>query len=293
MKEQQMGELRAATILVGVDGSSESLVAARWAAGEAERRHLSLLMILATSEPVKDHSDYVFPPAVLEAGRRVNQKRLDSAVATIRAEFPALTVRTSLEPADPRNALVSASRDVQLTVVGTRGRGRLSEVLVGSVALYVAAHAASPVAVVPPSADVTKTAPTGPVLVGVDGHPDSSAAVGYAFDEAAVRETELLAVLVFDDLDDDEEQAVLAEELAGWCEKYPDVPVRRFVLRGRPAERLLGYAKDRPAVHRPKLIVVGSRGRGSLSGLVLGSTSQRLITHAHVPVIVVRPDSEG
>jgi len=176
------------------------------------------------------------------------------------------------------------------------------------VALYVAAHAASPVAVVPPSADVTKTAPTGPVLVGVDGHPDSSAAVGYAFDEAAVRETELLAVLVFDDLDyrgfakganligrldDDEEQAVLAEELAGWCEKYPDVPVRRFVLRGRPAERLLGYAKDRPAVHRPKLIVVGSRGRGSLSALVLGSTSQRLITRANVPVIVVRPDSEG
>ena len=92
-------------------------------------------------------------------------------------------------------------------------------------------------------------------------------------------------------LDDSEEHAVLAEQLASWCGRYPDVPVRQIVLRGRPAEALLGYAKDRPAVHHPRLLVVGSLGRGGLAGLLLGSTSQRLITHTRVPVVVVPPGS--
>jgi len=301
-----MSEAGRVAILVGIDGSPESLVAARWAAAEAQRRGLSLLMMLAINEPVKGHSDYVFPPPVIQARRKINRERLASAAAAIQHQFPELSVQTSLEFADPRRALVTASREAQLTVVGTRGIGRIPEVLVGSVALYVAAHAKSPVAVVPPTANVTEARSTGAILVGVDGHPDSTAAIGYAFDEAAVRNSELLAVLVFDDLDyhgfakganligrfdDDEERAVLSEQLAGWCEKYPDVPVRQFVLRGRPAEKLLGYTNDLPVAHHPQLIVVGSRGRGGLAGLLLGSTSQRLITHSHVPVIVVRPDA--
>ena len=191
-----------------------------------------------------------------------------------------------------------------MTAVGTRGHGRLLEVLVGSVALHVAAHAHSPVAVIPPTAHVGPTEPTGPILLGIDGHPNGHAAVGFAFDEAAVRDTGLLAVLVFDNLanrgfakganligrqEDDEEHAVLAEQLAGWSEQYPDVPVQQVVLRGRPAEALLGYTDHRISEDRPRLIVVGTRGRGGLAGLLLGSTSQRLITHADVPVIVVGP----
>ena len=299
--------VRRATITVGVDGSPESMVAATWAAQEAERRHLSLLMILAINEPIDDHSDYVFPPPVLDAARTVSRERLDRAAAAIRDQHPTLVVQTALEFVDPRRALVSGSRDVVMTVVGTRGHGRLPEVLVGSVALHVAAHAHSPVAVIPPTAHVSLTEPSGPILVGVDGHPVSRAAVGFAFDEAAVRATELLAVLAFDDLayrgfakganlvgrmGDDEEHAVLAEQLAGWSEKYPDVPVHQIVLRGRAAEALLRYAQTPTSVGRPRLIVVGTRGRGGLAGLLLGSTSQRLITHADVPIVVVRPDSE-
>jgi len=88
-------------------------------------------------------------------------------------------------------------------------------------------------------------------------------------------------------LEDEEEHAVLAEQLAGWRDKYPDVPVRQIILRGRPADALLHYAARSEAI-RPQLVVVGSRGRGGLSGLLLGSTSQSLICHAHWPVIVVR-----
>ncbi len=302
-----MSDVRRATILVGVDGSPESLVAAKWAAVEAERRHLSLLMILAINEPLDGSSDYVFPPPLIDAVRTVSRDRLGRAAAVIRDQHPALDVQTSLEFVDPRRFLVAGSSDVQMTIVGTRGRGQLPEVLVGSVALYVAAHAHSPVAVIPPSTDVSVTGPSGPILVGIDGHPDSRAAVGFAFDEASVQETDLLAVLVFDELpyrgfakganligklDDDEEHAVLAEELAGWRERYPDVPVRQVVLRGRPARALVGFAKDRSSTHRPRLIVVGARGRGGLAGLLLGSTSQQLITHADVPIIVVRPDTQ-
>ena len=187
------------SITVGVDGSSESLTAAHWAAREAEVRHLSLDVVLAIDEPVAGHSDYVFPPPVIEATRTVNRVRLDRAATRIRGLHPDLDVRTRLEFADPRRALVTASTGAALTVVGTRGHGRLAEVLIGSVALHVTAHAHSPVAVVPPETDLSVADGDRPVLLGTDGGPSGAAAVGFAFEEAAVRATRLQAVLVLDD----------------------------------------------------------------------------------------------
>ena len=81
---------------------------------------------------------------------------------------------------------------------------------------------------------------------------------------------------------------MLSEQLAGWRDKYPDVPVRQLVLRGRPAEGLLRHARQ--LGQGAELIVLGSRGRGGLTGLLLGSTSQSVICHAHLPVVVVRRD---
>lgn len=306
-KEITMTGMRRNSIMVGVDGSAESLTAARWAAREAERRDSALLVVLAISEPPYLHEGYVFPGPVIEASRKVNRERLDRAAQDVRAEFPGLVLETALDTADPRRALTDRSSEVIMTVVGTRGHGRLPEVMVGSVALFVAAHAHSPVVVVPPKTDLTRELSPGPVLLGVDGHPTSVAAIGFAFEEAAARRVSLLAALVFDDLayrgfakganligrmDDDEERAVLAEQLAGWAEKYPDVPVSKFVLRGRPASTLLRCAGDGTAEQRPGMIVLGTRGRGGLAGLVLGSTSQRLMTQAQVPVVVVRPENE-
>jgi nucleotide-binding universal stress UspA family protein len=81
----------------------------------------------------------------------------------------------------------------------------------------------------------------------------------------------------------------MSEELAGWREKYPDVQVRQEVLRGQAADCLLGFAEHAPQAERPQMIVVGSRGRGGLTGFFLGSTSHALICHSKCPVIVVRP----
>jgi len=292
------------SITVGVDGSAESLTAAHWAAKEAELRHLSLRIVLAMNEPVAGHSDYVFPPPVLEAARSVNRSRLHRAASFIKDLHPDLDVQPSLEFADPRRALVAGSKDTALMVVGSRGRGRLAEVLVGSVALHVTAHAHAPVAGVPPATDLSVDARDRPVLLGVDGGSSGAAAVGYAFEEAAVRTTRLQAVLVLDDTEPwladegrpprgptlDRALAALSEQLAPWVEKYPNVPVEQIVRRGRPAPALLECLHRGPDRDRPGLFVVGSRGRGGLGGLLLGSTSQYLIARGTVPVIVVRPD---
>jgi nucleotide-binding universal stress UspA family protein len=293
------------SITVGVDGSLESLTAAHWSAKEAEMRHLSLRIRLAVNEPVAGHSDDVFPPPVIEAARSVSRARLDRAASFIRDLHPDLDVQAALEIGDPRRALVAASKDTALTVVGSRGRGRLTEVLVGSVALHVAAHAHSPVAVVPPATDLSVDGRDRPVMLGVDGGVSGAAAVGYAFEEAAVRATRLLAVLVLDDTEPwladegrpprrptlDRALDQLSGQLAPWTEKYPSVPVEQIVRRGRPAPALLECLHRGPDRDRPGLFVVGSRGRGGLSGLLLGSTSQHLIARGTVPVIVVRPEA--
>jgi nucleotide-binding universal stress UspA family protein len=213
---------------------------------------------------------------------------------------PDLEVGVLQTHSDPRRALVDASDGAALTVVGSRGSGRAREVLLGSVALYVAAHGRSPVAVVPYDRDERQ----GPVLVGVDGRADSEAAVGLAFDEASVRGVELVAAMALDSwagrgsahrsitvdaTESQEGRAVISEQLAGWAEKYPDVRVRQYVVRGSAEECLLGYAGHAPLVQQPQLIVVGSRGRGGLAGVVLGSTSHAVIARAVCPVVVVRP----
>jgi nucleotide-binding universal stress UspA family protein len=139
------------------------------------------------------------------------------------------------------------------------------------------------------------------VVVGVDGSPTSEPALAMAFEEAAMRGAGLVAVhawveftsetayvsarqfLVDWNAVETREHEMLAERLAGWQEKYPDVEVRRVVTGGRPAKCLLDEADD------AQLLVVGSRGRGGFTGMLLGSTSQALIHHAPCPLVVVRP----
>ena len=96
---------------------------------------------------------------------------------------------------------------------------------------------------------------------------------------------------VLDAAEGREEHAVLAEQLAGWQEKYPDVTVRQYVVPGRPGPALLGYARH-PSVH-PQMIVIGGHGRGGLAGFLLGSTGHTLISQAPCPVVLARPDPPG
>ena len=134
-------------------------------------------------------------------------------------------------------------------------------------------------------------------MVGIDGSPTSEAALAFAFEAADLRgvplvavhtwtdyqiESTMVAVLEGDAIDADEHR-LLAERLAGWSEKFPDVSVQRLVTRYRPAHTLIEQSAH------AQLVVVGSRGRGGFAGMLLGSVSHALLHHAACPVAVVRP----
>ncbi|WP_395728813.1 universal stress protein [Nakamurella sp.] len=287
-------------IVVGLDGSPESLTAARWAAHDARLRGLSLHLVHTYSIPAVGMIGYTVPTALTDGLYATGEQILADARTELYAAHPDLEITDRLVQADPRPVLVQASRGAALTVVGTRGGGRIPDVVLGSVAVHVAAHAHSPVAVIP-NGSAAPSGADGPVRLGVDGSRISEAAVEFAFDEADRRRVPLQAVIVWDDADlrglvaagtpldlveDGKEHALLAEQLAGWRDKYPDVVVEPVVRRGRAAEALLRADAAGPD---PQMIVVGSRGRGGFAGLLLGSTSHSLIGHSRWPVLVVRP----
>ncbi|WP_420121194.1 universal stress protein [Nakamurella sp.] len=287
-------------VVVGLDGAPGSRPALRWAADEAARRHAPLVLVHAYRRPATGGFPGYNPvPDDLLGGLRDHGREvLRAAAAEMARRHPELTVTRVLRPGRAEVVLRAVSAGARLTVVGHAATSRLTGVLLGSVALAVTSGNPAPVAVVPPG-----HLPDGPIVVGVDGSPLSEAAVAFAFAEAALRRTELVAVHAWNDpaLDArrlepllidpgslaEQERALLAERLAGWVERYPDVRVRQVLAPRRPVPGLLAYAADAAAV------VVGSHGRGGLAGMLLGSTSHALATHARCPVIVVRHPGFG
>jgi nucleotide-binding universal stress UspA family protein len=284
-------------VVAGVDGSECGLQAVRWAAAEALRRQLPLRLVAAHAWPsgglVGDPGLGVDYRAVL---RDVVLGHLATAAADARQVAPELDIEQVEVTGYPVPVLLGESAHAEILVLGDRGLGGFTGLLIGSVAVEVTAHASCPVIVVRGSEPDRPVPRPEPVVVGVDGSPTSEAATAFAFDAASLRRVPLVAVHVWRDvlvdatmaplLDwdviDSDEREVLAERLAGWTEKYPDVPVRRLVARDRPARALVEESG------RAQLVVVGSRGRGGFHGLLLGSVSQALLHHAHCPVAVVR-----
>jgi nucleotide-binding universal stress UspA family protein len=283
-------------IVACVDGSEPALRAARWAADEAARRRLPLRLVqvidvLSAAVGFAPPADFFTEMEV--AGRR----QLAEAEAAIRREHPELEIGLTVRTASVVPTLIALSEGAPLTVLGARGSGGFGGLLTGSTAVALVAHGHGPVAVV----RGVEAPSQGPVVVGVDGSPISEPALAAAFEEASMRGTDLVAVhawvefasetayatarqfLVDWNAVEAREHEILAERLAGWQEKYPDVTVRRVVTGGRPARCLLDQAEC------AQLLVVGSRGRGGFAGMLLGSTSRTLIHHAPCPLLVVRP----
>lgn len=277
-------------IVVGVDGSSSALQAVRWAAAEAVRRGVPLRLVSVCSTPVGLPGGIVEPAVIQKALRDQGQQWLHEARQAAHEVSGALRPDLVLMTASVVPALVKESRNASMLVLGTRGLGGFAGLLIGSNAVFLAGRAHCPMVVV--RGDEPGQ---GPVVVGVDGTPTSEEAVAFAFTEAALHGTDLVAVHAFADSAADFEPAqprayeTLAERLAGWQEKYPDVRVTREVVRDNPSRALLHYAEH------ARLVVVGTRGRGGFQGLVLGSTGQHLLHHAPCPVVVVRtePDRQG
>ena len=286
-------------VVVGVDGSPHAELALDWAAAEADRRRAPLVVLQAYSP------DYPaarsagpggpVPPQPSSAIHAAAEETAAAAVERARAGHPTLEVAARVVPDDPGPAIVEASSSAALVVVGARGVGRIRGLLMGSVSSYVAPRAHSPVVVVheAPSRSLSEMR----VIVGVDGSADSAAALRFAFEAAERQQLGVTVVHTWDlDVDataaalawsvdwqqaDEQERALVAEAVAGYASEFPTVDVCRHVVRGHPVAELARQSEN------AALLVLGTRGRGSAKGLVLGSVSQRVLHDAHCPVAVV------
>ena len=272
-------------VLTGYDGSPGSEEALIWATREARARGAVLTVCHAWA------LGYPAPPtevAAFEFARRNGEQTLAQGVRRARAVMGSSEVRPLLAAGPAAAVLCECSGDAEMVVVGSRGHGGLAGLLLGSVSWQVAAHARGPVVVLRGHWRPAAGYVPGPVVVGVDGTAASAAAAGFAADEAALRGVALLAVGALADsagslggagrLREDFDQAIAR------CEKgHPAVAVRRQIVDGAARDALLAAARS------AQMLVVGSRGRGGVRGMLLGSVSQAVLHHAPCPVCVVHP----
>ncbi|MFF9391337.1 universal stress protein [Streptomyces griseoluteus] len=278
-------------VVVGIDPDPGHRMASAWAADEAARRHVPLRLVHAEGVPTRGYRREV-PPSWEEwnetlhkAGRQV----LEEAADFVAARHPQLEVEVLLAEGEPVWVLREQSRDATAVVLGSRHLGRRQKVFGShSVALPVLAGTRCPVVVVPEPEHVTQDPAY--LVVGVDGSEHSAAAVDVAFEEAALRGAELRALLVrepgpfriHDEYEPQQEcRRLLSEIVAGRRARFPEVDLRHEVVLGHPVEVLTDASAHALG------LVVGTRGRGGFTGMLLGSVSQGVLHHAVCPVIAV------
>lgn len=284
-------------VVVGVDGSATSLVAAEHAAEEAALHGTGLRVVQALSWPTAPVlSGVTVEGSAAEAFYNWAEESVEEAAARARKTAPGVEVNGSVALGEVLPVLTKMSESALLLAVGGKGRGAFSGLLLGSVASKLASHSRCPLLVVRGEAD-----PSGPVVAGVDGSPANQDAVAFAFEEASLRQKDLVAAHMWSEWSvpptpppdpsapyaraagqlREEESALLSEALAGHTERYPDVHVEHRVVKGRAREGLIEASRG------ARLLVVGARGHGGFKGMLLGSVSQAALNHAHCPVIVV------
>lgn len=283
-------------MLVCVDGSAESDAAVAWAAREAVMRGLPITLMHAVPPVMVGWPVGQLYPSMPEWQREGAQHVIDHARKTLNASLrdgESPETLTEIVYSAVVTALIAASADAWMIVVGSQGLGAVGRLLLGSVSAGLLHHAHSPVAVVRSDDGGTPDA-NAPVLLGIDGSPASEAATGLAFDEASRRKVGLVALHAWSDVGvfpilgmdwrdrQNVGQEIITERLAGWQERYPDVHVERKLFCDKPSHWILKESES------AQLVVVGSRGRGGFPGMLLGSVSSAVAQSAHVPVLVVR-----
>lgn len=297
-----MGETLCRSIVVGIDGSRGARSAALWAAREAAGHgsKIRLIHVIALAQQTLA-GGYLPPPDFIDSITSAAREHLHGLRDDLIKDHAGLVVETRVCLGHPGSVLIEEARSADLVVVGGPRHGGLPTLGSATTAVSVVAHARCPAAVIAADAERVRS---GPVVVGIDGSPISETAIRVAFEEASLRRAELVAVHAWNEWTDSEsvylhqlaldwtsiqveERRALAERLAGWQEKFPEVTVHRMVARQRPARLLLRQARD------AQLLVVGSRGHGGFVGMLLGSVSRKLIYQASCPLLIARESSTG
>ncbi|MGO1320366.1 MAG: universal stress protein [Galactobacter sp.] len=294
-------------VVVGVDGSEQSIDALTWAAAEAQRRNLDLEAVMSYSVPtfVATAMDAGYAALDDESLRAGAEQVLRDALTSLeerRAQgspagelLPANRIRAYVETGDAAGALLEYAKNAELVVLGARGRGGFFGRLLGSVSSAVPPHAKCPTAIVPKGC-LDRTEIDNVVVVGVDGSEQSRVAMLDAAREAAARNCSLRVVWALPPVTGTQawvpaaidEEAVITEmkvQLVGaadWIRHhFEGLEVEAVVQGGVPGQVLVHESV------RARLVVTGTRGRGGFKGVLLGSTSQSVLHHAKSPVFVV------
>jgi nucleotide-binding universal stress UspA family protein len=285
-------------VVVGVDGSDAAQGAFAHGAWEAHRRGCVLRLVYASHVP----PPYVTGVDLTDIDHKAGADLLAEYETRAHVAFPELRTDSAVVSGAPGAALVAASANAQLVVVGSRGLGGFAGLLLGSVGTQLAAHSAAPVIVVRPPDDRGNlgVGPAhAPVVVGVDGVPGCAAALGFAFDEASARGVPLIASYAWwmlppanlgptsatrYDLAEAEEEArrMLAEAVGGWAQQYPDV-----VVTLRPEHALNPVVGLLELSCTAGLLVVSRHSGNVLSRLLFGSIGDIAVREAQCPVAVV------
>jgi nucleotide-binding universal stress UspA family protein len=260
-------------LVAAVDGSQQSVAAASWAATEATLRHAEIQIVLVNDVPERDEE---------------LRTMLQGIVEQVAAPHPGVSISQEIIHGNPATELIHRSEQAQVLVMGSRGRGPVASALLGSVSTKAATHAHCAVVV------VREPRYEGPVVVGLDESAHGQATLRFAFQAAAERGAELIAVQVWEETPSavpisedrlqryrDRAHLSLTEQLAGWDQHYPEVAVRALTRRGQPVEELTQVARE------AQLLVVGQRGSGEFAGL-LGSVATGVLHHASGVIAVVR-----
>lgn len=280
-------------VVVGYNAKPHAREALVWAAAEASRRDVPLLVVYAANYPgmtLGPGPGLLDPsPGALEAAEEVTARGVTEALTA----QPGLRVAGATNVTSPTQTLIRASADAGLLVIGTRGHGRVLGPLLGSVAFTVAAHARCPVIVVKADTRLRLVGLVREVVVGADGSPGAAGAVRFAADHAAATSSPLRIITC---TGEPTPAGVSADELLGTAQQiadasrqvvhrtHPQLDVATVVEHGLAEQTLVDTAAD------ARLVVVGTRGRGAFQGMLLGSVSHAVIHGAHCPVAVIGAD---
>jgi nucleotide-binding universal stress UspA family protein len=282
--------------IVGVDGSECAQAALGWAAANAPDRATAIHLVTAWQTPVYGPQSMTGPIAVpsdLEGLDAVAHKDIERLAVEVQDRLD-IPVESIVVHGGAASALLEASSHGALLIVGNRGRGGFARLLVGSTSNQCATHAGVPTVVVPSDAPIGRT---DRLLVGLDGSPNSLAALHWAMDFATpgmkidvtwVWDASPLAVgadeFVFPDASETAEerfQHLIDTSTDGLDSR--GIAIARHFVHGRPRSTLAAASED------VDLVVVGARGHGAVGAALLGSVSSWELHNVPRPVVIV-PD---
>ena len=284
-------------IVVGVDDSPAATAAVEWAAHDAELRRIPLTLVHAISPNLTSWRDNHLPPGLAQWQKEHGHRLLEDAAKIIEktcqhsgpTEIHSQVMASAAVP-----TMIDLSKDAEMVVAGCYGDGRSSSRRLGSVSSGLLRHASCPVAIVHTGETVAPRGDRMPVVVGIDGSPESKSAAAIAFNEASRRRVGLVVLHAWSDVDVSEwpdldwpaaqsmSEQMLDDRLVRWQEQYPEVNVRRIIARDQPTRQLVAHSAE------AQLLVVGSRGRGGFEEMQVGSVSEAVALLAKTPVIVTR-----